>query len=123
MTYYKADKESGEIIIDGSQINGKQGENITFGIDLSACNSTYEMVFSMHSDLSPLAQLPLSVFYDSVLKETISIRGTKGKTIERKIMLEDIFGKNHYIKLYFGANGLAIDKLVFRLKEINSSAF
>ena len=34
-----------------------------------------------------------------------------------------VFGVNHYLKLYFGANGLEIDKVVIRFKESGKLPF
>ena len=71
----------------------------------------------MKSDQGDLAQLPLSVYYDNVLKYTITIRGTEGEFVTETRDLGFVFGNNHYIKLYFGANGLEIDKVMITLKE------
>ena len=61
-----------------------------------------------------MAQLPVSVFLDNIHKMTISIQGTEGKsiTVEREIGMG--FGRNHYAKLYYGANGIEISKITFR---------
>lgn len=68
----------------------------------------------MKSEQGPLAQLPLSIYYDNALKETITIRGTEGKWVTESRELGFVFGVNHYIKLYFGASGLDIDKVVIK---------
>ena len=73
----------------------------------------------MKSDLGTLAQLPLSVYFDNALKSTITIRGTVGEFITETRTLGFVFGNNHYIKLYFGANGLDIDKVMITPKETN----
>ena len=77
----------------------------------------------MKSEQGPLAQLPLSVYYDNALKTTITIRGTEGKWVTETRDLGFVFGVNHYIKLYFGANGLEIDKVVIRFKESGKLPF
>ena len=71
----------------------------------------------MKSNQGPLAQLPLSVYYDNALKYTITIRGTEGEFVTETRSLGYVFGNNHYIKLYFGANGLEIDKVIVTPKE------
>lgn len=47
----------------------------------------------------------------------ITVRGTNGKWITEVRELGFVFGTNHYIKLYFGASGLKIDRIVIRFVE------
>ena len=51
------------------------------------------------------------------LKYIITFRGTEGEFITETRPLGFIFGRNHYIKLYYGANGLDIDNITITLKE------
>lgn len=77
----------------------------------------YNIEVTMKSEQGPLAQLPLSIYYDNVLKHMITVRGTNGKWITEVRELGFVFGTNHYIKLYFGASGLKIDRIVIRFVE------
>ena len=61
--------------------------------------------------------------YNNALKAQISIQGTEGKVIEEKRDLGVIFGPNHFIKLYYGANGIEILKAVIRLEEETANPF
>lgn len=70
------------------------------------------MIFTMKSDLDPLAQLPVSVFLDNIHKMTVSIQGTQGKWIQETRILNMGFGNNHYIKLYYGADNLQIKEIL-----------
>lgn len=115
IVYYEADKETNNIIIDGSNFNNKKGSSEVFGLTFNKLGE-YVIEITMKSGQGELAQLPLSVYYDNVLKETITIRGTEGQWITERRELGGIWGLNHYIKLYFGANGLDIDKIVIRCK-------
>lgn len=116
VVYYYADKETNDVIIDGSKFNNKKGKSEIFGISLNDMG-LYDIEVKMKSEQGSLAQLPLSIYYDNSLKETITIRGTEGKWITETRELGFVFGVNHYIKLYFGANGLDIDRVVIRFKE------
>ena len=109
IVYYYADKDSNDIIIDASNFNNKKGDSEVFGISLNELG-LYNIEITMKSEQGSLSQLPLSIYYDNVLKSTITIRGTEGECRE----LGFIFGVNHYIKLYFGASGLDIDKVVIK---------
>lgn len=113
IVYYYADKDSNDIIIDASSFNNKKGNSEVFGITLNELG-LYNIEVTMKSEQGPLAQLPLSIYYDNALKETITIRGTEGKWVTESRELGFVFGVNHYIKLYFGASGLDIDKVVIK---------
>lgn len=115
ITYYKAD-ENGCIVIPGTDWTTESGTNIVLGIELDTFG-LYDFEMTVKSDLNPLAQLPVSIFYDNNLKETISFRGSEGQQVTEKRDFGMIFGKNHYVKLYFGATGLAVESVVLRLRE------
>ncbi|MCM1136516.1 MAG: glycoside hydrolase family 3 C-terminal domain-containing protein [Clostridium sp.] len=114
LVYYQAD-ENNEIVIDGSLLHPKAGESDVFGIQVEKFG-TYSITLTMSSDLGPLAQLPVSVYYDNALKAQISIQGTEGNVIEEKRDLGVVFGSTHFIKLYYGANGIQIQKAAIRLE-------
>lgn len=115
IVYYKADKNTNNIVIDGKVCNNKKGNSEVFGISVNEYGE-YDISIKMKSDLGELAQLPLSVYYDNALKYTITFRGTEGEFITETRPLGYVFGNNHYIKLYFGANGLEIDKIMITSK-------
>jgi beta-glucosidase len=71
----------------------------------------YEISLHAKSDLGSLAQLPVTVYYDNALSTVITFQGTEGEWVTEKRPLGFVFGLNHYIKLYFGANGLEIDSI------------
>ncbi len=121
LVYYKTDGAD-EIVIDGALLSPKAGESDVFGIQVEKFGS-YSITFTMKSDLGVLAQLPVSLYYDNALKAQISIQGTEGKVIEEKRDLGVIFGPNHFIKLYYGANGIEILKAVIRLEEETANPF
>ena len=116
IVYYKADKETNNIVIDGKVFKRSKGNSEIFGISVNEYG-VYDISIKMKSDQGTLAQLPLSIYYDNALKYTITIRGTEGEFVTETRDLGFIFGNNHYIKLYFGANGLEIDNITITLKE------
>ena len=106
-----SDPDTQEIVIDGSVLHPAKGN-----ADVLAVSRCYEgeftMKFTLKSDLGELAQLPVSVFLDNIHKMTVSVQGTNGKWVEESRILNMGFGHNHYIKLYYGADNLEIEKIV-----------
>lgn len=110
--YYEAD-EDGTIVIDGKGFDTSLGSTVLFGIQTEK-SGDYEIEVEVTSSLDELAQLPVTVFYDNMMVDTIVFRGSNGDTVTEKIHLAYIMGKNHFIKLYFGATGVNVEKLTFK---------
>ena len=83
---------------------------ILFGLAIPE-NGEYNVVFEIKSDLTELAQLPLTVYVDNLYLKTISFRGTEGAMVEHQ---ETIFvkGQDHYVKLVRQGNGLDIVRII-----------
>ena len=116
IVYYVQDENSGEILIPADKWDTKKGSQALFGINLVKAG-LYDISIVMKSELGELAQLPLSVYLDNVLKTTISVRGSEGATLTETRDMGMIFGNNHYIKLYFGASGLEVESVKVSLRE------
>ena len=114
--YYAADEETNTVTVPGTDWDTAKGNSIVFGITVPEMG-LYDISFTMKSDLGELAQLPVSVFYDNLLKMTVSVRGSQGEWITEKRDLGVIFGSSHYIRLYFGAAGLTVEKVTISLRE------
>ncbi|MCD7834307.1 MAG: glycoside hydrolase family 3 C-terminal domain-containing protein [Lachnospiraceae bacterium] len=118
LDYFSMDA-SGTIVLDGSLFHPKAGETETFGITLNKMG-LYSISLELQSDLGSLAQLSLSIFIDNRLNTTVSLQGLEGRVAEEKRELGFQIGSNHYMRFYYGANGLNIQKAVIRLeKEFN----
>ena len=114
VVYYKAD-ENGDVIIPGKDWNTEQGNVVVFGIDVRMAE--YDLEIVSRSPMDTLAQVPVSIFFDNTLKEMISLRGSNGQWETSTRDFGGIFGKNHYIKLLFGATGLEIDHVALRFRK------
>ena len=64
-----------------------------------------------------IADLAGETGYDSQSKFTAAFRGTNGRSETKTGDLGSVFGQNHYIKLYLGANGIYIDQIKIKLRE------
>lgn len=114
MVYYQF-KDEDKLVIDGKEFHTEQGHMELFGILLKK-EGYYEIEFQMKSELGELAQIPMSVYLDNILKHTITIQGTAGKTVSEYRNLGMILSLNHYIKLWFGNGGLEIEKIILRYR-------
>lgn len=114
VVYYKAD-DNGDVIVSGKNWNTDQGSSVVFGIEAEMAE--YDLEIVSRSPMGELAQVPVSVFFDNTLKEMISMRGTNGRWETEVRDFGAIFGKNHYIKLFFGATGLEIDHVALRYRK------
>ena len=107
----ESDPKTQEIVIEGTMLHPAKGN-----ADVLAVTNDFEgdftMKFVLKSDLGELAQLPVSVFLDNIHKMTVSVQGTNGKWVEESRILNMGFGHNHYIKLYYGADNLEIEKIM-----------
>lgn len=81
---YEADPATGDVVIDASAWNTKKGNSEVCGVTILADKmGTYDIEIEMKSDLEDLAQLPVTVYIDNIVKTMISIRGTKGEWNQR----------------------------------------
>lgn len=121
--FYEPMDEAQELVeLDGSILDTQSGLSHTYGLTLPKLGK-YQLEVDMKSDLGPLAQLPLTVYLDNHYRFTISIQGTEGKWITEIRDFGFVFGPNHYLKLYFGANGLKIGTIRVRFTEAVASPF
>ena len=104
---YTADPETEDLLIDASEWQVTRGGSEVCAVSVKGM-SEYALELTLQSDLSPLAQLPVSIYYDNQLHRTISIQGTQGKTVTETVDMGFVFGSNHYLKFYFGSDGLNI---------------
>lgn len=120
MEYYEAD-ENGTIIIDGKDWNTDIGTSVLFGM-VTDKFGIYDIEITMQSELDDLAQLPVTYYFDNNFVETVSFRGTNGKLVSENRKLGPVLGRTHFVKLYFGATGVKVDKVVIRcVKDIDFS--
>ncbi|RHJ99844.1 beta-glucosidase [Ruminococcus sp. AM07-21] len=107
----ESDPQTQEIVIDGALLHPAKGNADVLAVTNDFMGD-FTMKFTLKSDLGELAQLPVSVFLDNIHKMTVSVQGTNGKWVEESRILNMGFGHNHYIKLYYGADNLEIEKIV-----------
>lgn len=109
LTYYHSD-ETGVVNVDPSGWNTARGCSEVFAITVDTWGE-YDAELTMSAELGHLAQLPITVYMDNVIHGTVSIQGTEGKTVTERVSIGPLIGDNHYIKFYFGADGLNLQSV------------
>lgn len=109
MVTYDSD-EDGTIVIDHPDWNCQQGEFVVFATNESR-KGMYGLRLTVHSDLDDLAQLPISASFDNQLKTTLTFQGSNGAQVTKEAEFCEIFAPTHYVKLYFGASGIKVDRV------------
>ena len=71
--------------------------------------------FVASSDLGPLAQLPVTVFFQGFPLHSLVYRGSEGAEVS---ICKEIAFRNRYgvYRLYFARNGLQMKKIIFHYK-------
>lgn len=108
MVYYKVENE---ITIDMSNSDTGKGADFVFTLDIAHIGG-YRVEMTGRSDLSELAQIPVTVFYQSIPMAVFTFNGTGGqwRTMERKI---ELLNKYSALRVYFPQNGLEVKEIRF----------
>ena len=108
MVYYKVENE---ITIDMSNISTGKGADFVFTLDLEHIGG-YRIEMTGKSELSELAQIPVTVFYQSVPMAVFTFNGTGGqwRSMEKKIVLHNKYAA---LRVYFAQNGLDVKEIKF----------
>lgn len=107
--YHQVD---GEITIDLTGVHAEKGCDQVIALDLKKLGD-YKVSLTAKSELGELAQMPVTLFYQSVPNVMFTFHGTGGEwhTIERTVELKN---KYSVLRLYFGQNGLVPKEISFR---------
>ena len=110
------EEENGSILISGDLLHPKSGNADVFGIHLKKKGS-YRIHMKLRSDLGGLAQIPVTVYCNNTLKTMVSVQGSEGDWLEIDRNLDVLMAGNHYIKFYYGGNGLEFETIRIYLEE------
>lgn len=114
--YYQMAKE---IVIDLEAVKSDKGSEFVFELDLEKLG-VYQAELTASSELGELAQLPVTLFYQSVPFATYTFNGTKGTWVTQ---VREVPLSNQYalMRLSFGQNGLRAKSIRFTyLRELDS---
>ncbi len=100
-------------VIGLADIATTKGASSVVGIHVLK-NGEYKVVLKARSELGELAQIPLTIYLGGYPALSFTMNGTEGKWIEKeKNMI--LFGKNNYLRFYFGQSGMEIQEIRFHL--------
>ena len=109
LAYYTPDA-NGKITVDAKDIDCGNGKSHMFGLTIEQ-EGEYLIKIRLKSDLTELAQLPISVYMDNIYRSTISFQGSNGAYVEKEGSAGHMQGMHHYVRLVFGANGMQLDTI------------
>ena len=81
-----------------------------FGIRYTT-NGKYKLSMRVKSNAGEVAQIPMSIFIDGMLRGMIMINGTNGQLVTMEQDIGVLFGGTNYLKLYFGQTGMDIEEI------------
>ncbi|MCI7566433.1 MAG: glycoside hydrolase family 3 C-terminal domain-containing protein [Treponema sp.] len=115
---FKVISKDKELELDLTYQESKAKTNYTLAFDVSDLG-TYEVSLTGSSDLGPLAQIPLTIFFQGFPVASFTFNGTDGKdvTLTKKLIFPTRFCVN---RLYVASNGVKLKSL--KLKYISSKA-
>lgn len=106
--YYKVENE---LTINMENVDTGKGMSYMFALELDKLGG-YRVEVTARSELSELAQLPATLFYQSIPMTVFTFNGTKGawESREMKVLLHN---KYSIFRMYFAQNGLEVKEIKF----------
>lgn len=101
--------------ISMEQADTSRDSSFVFAISVKS-QGIYEMEIEFCSDLEPMAQIPMTVFAQSVPIGSITFNGTSGQweTVTKRICIGAKYG---VLRLHFAQSGARLKTMRFRLVE------
>lgn len=96
--------------LDPKTIDTGKGKTTTIGICIDEIG-TYQIRMMVKIDASELAQVPVTVSANNVVRGVITLNGTNGEWVEIVQSLEELRNPNNFLKLYFAQAGMEIGKV------------
>ena len=83
----------------------------TYSIKINGKGS-YSLNITLKSDLSELSQTSMSISANNMLVTTLTIHGTEGKWIEKKVAFEVFVSIDNYLDFSFAQTGIEISRII-----------
>ena len=102
--------EGGELELDVTGMDTSAGSVNQFPIKINGKGS-YSLNITLKSDLSELSQTSMSISANNMLVTTLTIHGTEGKWIEKKVAFEVFVSIDNYLDFSFAQTGIEISRI------------
>ena len=109
--YYNIDKDP-VIKVD---VDTAEGNDFVFGITTDQ-PGVYDCELLVSSELSELAQLPVTVYYTSIPLRVVTFTGTDGRDVKKSTECV-LIAKHSVFRLHFGKRGLKLKSLTFTFEH------
>lgn len=106
--------------LDVSALETKKGMSSAYALNFKE-RGNYKIIFRMKAkkEGNPLAQMPMTVFLNNHLIETVSISGAETEWTEKEVKCTVFYSLQNYMKLFFGESGLEIESIQICRTEDN----
>ncbi len=117
-TYYMPYTETGasETYLDITGLHTEGGSNNVYTLHITT-QGIYDVVFKLKSDAGELSQTTMTVSENNMVRGAITVSGTQGEWIERRVEIDASYQTDNYLALYFAQTGIDIDSIRFVLKK------
>ncbi len=113
----------GVTVIDPAQIRTQTGQTTVFQITTPE-RGVYDLKLVLRTEgQQPLAQVPMSIFYEKSLMRSITLTGVDTEPQEFHLELAPAFMNRFYLKFYLGLGGMVVDEASITLQESKEEQF
>lgn len=102
--------EGGELELDVTGMDTYAGSVNQFPIKING-KGTYCLNITLKSDASELSQTSMTLSANNMLIRTLTVQGTGGKWIEKKVEFEVFVSIDNYIDIAFAQTGIDIERI------------
>ncbi len=99
-----------ETIIDTTGIDTTKGASTLVGLKFKK-RGMYMLSLEMRAEAEELAQIPLSIYVDTALAKTVSLKGTDRDWVREEIPIGSPVNSVAFLRLYFGQGGMVLGTL------------
>lgn len=110
INYMPNTEVTAETVFDITNLKTEAGCDNQYALHIPT-RGVYELVFKMKSDAGELSQTSMTVTENSTLRSTITINGTGGEYIERRVKIDASYQADNYLNLYFAQTGIQIAEI------------
>ncbi|MDO5416222.1 MAG: glycoside hydrolase family 3 C-terminal domain-containing protein [Lachnospiraceae bacterium] len=96
--------------LDAANLSTQKGTSAVYRVTFSEIG-VYQLSMRIKSDAGDLAQMPVTVFGNNHLLQTVTINGTNGEWVTKTVDLNVFNALDWHLKFYFGESGIEIGAL------------